>query len=82
MAALPSKAIRYSFLPIDYDIYAIDAGTGTLKWKLSQTIGPSPNGEFSSPVAGNGLLFSANSNGLLYAMDLATGVIKWKYGTP
>lgn len=64
------------------DMYAIDAGAGTLKWKFSQTSGISVNGEFSSPVAGNGLLFAANSNGLVYAVDLVTGAVQWKYGTP
>ncbi len=42
------------FIPTyNYDMYAIDAGAGTLKWKFSQTGGITVNGEFSSPVAGN-----------------------------
>ena len=60
------------------DMYAIDAATGTLKWKFS-TSNTQPSSQFSSPVAGMGLLFAANNNGLFYALDETTGVIRWTY---
>lgn len=70
------------FVPIvNNDLYAIDT-LGNLVWKfsLANGINPLSLGLFSSPVAGGGLLFASNTDGVIYAMNETTGLVKWQYG--
>jgi outer membrane protein assembly factor BamB len=62
------------------ELNAIDAASGTLKWKF---ISPIPN-LTSSPIVSNGVLYMASSGqniGILYAVNIVDGSLKWSYTT-
>ncbi|HEY2581615.1 MAG TPA: PQQ-binding-like beta-propeller repeat protein [Mucilaginibacter sp.] len=61
----------------DSNLYAIDAISGTLKWKFSSTGGFS----YSSPTVKNGIVYAGNTNNIMYALDATTGAVKWQYAT-
>ena len=60
----------------DGNLYALDAGTGLLKWKF-KTNGIIHN----SPALYNGMVFFGSWDTYLYAVDAQTGKEKWKFKT-
>ena len=56
-------------------LLALDPISGSIIWQLNTNAGSA-----SPPVAGDGLIFSANSNGDLDAYDAGTGAQKWSLG--
>ena len=58
----------------DNNFYALDAGTGKLRWKF-KTGGV----VHSSPAYANGLLYFGSWDSVLYAVDASTGKEKWKF---
>lgn len=58
---------------LDGNIYALDATTGTLKWKY-QTAGA----VYSTPTLSNDVIYVGSSDGSLYAINAASGSLKWK----
>ncbi|RAJ97400.1 outer membrane protein assembly factor BamB [Larkinella arboricola] len=65
-------------------LYALDALTGTQRWKcLLDSVynvgGYIPNLNISSPIFEKGILYVGHSNGSLYAVDAKTGTKKWEY---
>ncbi|HVY74943.1 MAG TPA: PQQ-binding-like beta-propeller repeat protein [Puia sp.] len=57
-------------------IYALDAGTGQLKWKYVDD-------RFieSEPTAANGRLYSNDAHGNIFSLDINTGNVIWTYTT-
>ncbi len=60
----------------DTNIYALDAGSGSLKWKFK-----TGDVVHSSPAISGGTLFVGSWDTFLYALDAATGKEKWKFKT-
>lgn len=60
----------------DGNLYALDAGTGLLKWKF-KTNGIIHN----SPALYNGMVYFGSWDTWLYAVDAQTGKEKWKFKT-
>jgi len=62
----------------DGNVYALNAGTGTLLWKYA-----TGNGVESSPTVANGVVYvgSAPYNGSVYALNANTGAKLWSYAT-
>lgn len=58
----------------DGNLYALDAGSGSLRWKFNT--GGSVR---SSPALADGVVYVGSGDGYMYAIDSATGVLKWKY---
>ena len=58
------------------DFYAIDAGTGVIKWRVS-----SGSPILSSASSASGIVFVGNNGGNINAYDAQTGVGKWKFST-
>ncbi len=59
----------------DSYIYALDAMTGAVKWKMA-TGGPVS----STPTVANGVVYIGSDDGYLYALDAQTGAQKWRVG--
>lgn len=57
-------------------IYAIDAETGTERWKF-----PTDGSVQSSPAVLNGTVFVGSDDGNVYALDADTGNLRWKFNT-
>jgi eukaryotic-like serine/threonine-protein kinase len=60
----------------DGNIYALDAGTGALKWKFQ-----TGDVVHASPAIANGILFIGSWDSFFYAIDAVTGKEKWRYKT-
>jgi outer membrane protein assembly factor BamB len=60
------------FGSLDRNLYALDAETGSLKWKYPANVAG------SSPKVANGVVFVGAFNDLL-ALDAGAGKLKWKY---
>lgn len=60
----------------DGNIYALDAGTGALRWKFQ-----TGDVVHSSPAIADGSLFIGSWDGYLYALDAVTGKEKWRFKT-
>lgn len=60
----------------DGNIYALDAGTGSLKWKFK-----TGDVVHSSPAISDGTLLIGGWDSYLYALDAATGREKWRFKT-
>ncbi len=58
-------------------IYALDAATGTLKWKYA-----TGGGVASSPTISNGVVYVGSGDGLVYAINASEGSLKWTYTPP
>jgi eukaryotic-like serine/threonine-protein kinase len=55
----------------DSNVYAMDAGTGNVKWK-------SKTGFLkASPAVSNGVIYVASTNDSLYSIDATTGKLSW-----
>ena len=60
----------------DGNIYALDAATGTLKWKFQ-----TGDVVHASPAIAGGTLFVGSWDSYFYALDAATGKEKWRFKT-
>ncbi len=60
----------------DHNIYALDAKTGTLKWKF--TTGDVVH---ASPAVADGVLYIGSWDRYFYALDALTGKVRWKFQT-
>jgi outer membrane protein assembly factor BamB len=60
----------------DRNLYAINLGDGTLKWKFKTDSRVS-----SSPAVVNGVVYFLSYDGNFYAVNGATGQAKWKFAT-
>jgi hypothetical protein len=60
----------------NFNLYAIDAVTGTEKWRFA-------TGAWvhSSPAVANGVVYVGSHDKNLYAIDAATGMEKWRFTT-
>jgi polyvinyl alcohol dehydrogenase (cytochrome) len=67
----------------DAKFYALDAGTGAVRWSfdLTQVAGPwttaSPDPVRDGPAVANGTVYFGDSRGYLYAVNQATGALEW-----
>lgn len=60
----------------DGNIYAVDAATGSLRWKFQ-----TGNVVHASPAVADGMVFLGSWDGFFYALDAATGQQKWRFKT-
>jgi outer membrane protein assembly factor BamB len=60
----------------DGNVYALDASTGSLKWKFQ-----TGNVVHASPAVADGLVFIGSWDTYFYALDANTGSEKWKFKT-
>jgi len=60
----------------DTNIYALDADTGSLKWKFK-----TGDVVHASPAVANGILFMGSWDSYFYALDAATGKEEWRFKT-
>jgi outer membrane protein assembly factor BamB len=60
----------------DGNIYALDAATGSLKWKFK-----AGDVVHASPAISDGTLFVGSWDSYFYALDAATGKEKWRFKT-
>lgn len=60
----------------DGNVYALDAASGSLKWKFQTS-----DVVHSSPAIANGVLFIGSWDSFLYALDAATGKEQWRFKT-
>ncbi len=60
----------------DHNLYAVNAGDGSLRWKF-HTDGPVN----SSPAIESGIVYAGSLDGNFYAVDAETGKLKWKFKT-
>ncbi len=61
---------------LDYNVYALDAKTGSLRWKYQ-----TGNGVWSSPAVSGGVVYVGSRDKNVYALDAVTGALIWKYTT-
>src|SRR5581483_650555 len=60
----------------DTNVYALDAATGSLKWKFKTA-----DVVHASPAIADGTVFVGSWDSYFYALDAATGREKWKFKT-
>jgi len=60
----------------DGNVYALDAATGSLKWKL-----PTGDVVHASPAIADGRLFIGSWDSYFYALDASTGKELWRFKT-
>ena len=60
----------------DANVYAIDASTGTMKWRFK-----AGDVIHASPALADGTLYIGSWDSYFYAMDAATGKQKWRFKT-
>ena len=60
----------------DGHVYAVDAASGTLKWKFR-----TGDVVHASPAIADGMLFIGGWDTYLYALDAASGTERWKFKT-
>jgi outer membrane protein assembly factor BamB len=60
----------------DGNVYALDAGSGTLKWKFH-----TGDVVHASPAIADGTLFIGSWDSFFYALNAATGKEKWRFKT-
>lgn len=58
----------------DGNVYALDAGSGALKWKFQ-----TGDVVHASPAFAGGVIFVGSWDSYLYALDAATGQEKWRF---
>lgn len=74
--ASPAIADRTVYLANGFSVFAIDADTGTQRWKFAMEYA----GE-SSPTVVDGVVYVASKENRLYALDAETGEQRWFYKT-
>jgi outer membrane protein assembly factor BamB len=68
----------------DGNLYALDAATGTLKWKsylgitASAACDPSRLGVSSGPAVANGVVYVGGGDGYFYALNASNGQTLWR----
>jgi outer membrane protein assembly factor BamB len=60
----------------DTNIYALDAASGTLKWKFK-----TGDVVHASPAIADGTLYVGSWDSYFYALDAATGAARWRFKT-
>ncbi|MBV9181165.1 MAG: PQQ-binding-like beta-propeller repeat protein, partial [Acidobacteria bacterium] len=60
----------------DGSIYALDATSGSLKWKF-----PTGDVVHASPAVSNGMVFIGSWDRYMYALDASSGKEKWRFKT-
>jgi outer membrane protein assembly factor BamB len=78
-ALLSSPAVAEGTVYIgggDHNVYALDAKTGTLRWKTR-----TGNVVHASPAVSGGLVYIGSWDRYLYALDGGTGEVRWKFAT-
>lgn len=60
----------------DGNVYALDAGTGALKWKFK-----TGDVVHASPAVADGMVFIGSWDSWFYALDAKTGAVRWKFKT-
>ena len=60
----------------DGNLYALDAATGTLRWKFA-----AGDVVHSSPAVANGMVYFGSWDTFFYALDAKSGVEKWRFKT-
>jgi outer membrane protein assembly factor BamB len=60
----------------DFNVYALDAATGALKWKFA-----TGNVVHATPAVADGVVYVGSWDSFFYALDAATGAVRWKYQT-
>ena len=60
----------------DGHVYAVDAGTGVLKWKFK-----TGDVVHSSPAVSRGVVYVGSWDSYFYALDAETGALRWKFKT-
>ncbi|HUK23861.1 MAG TPA: PQQ-binding-like beta-propeller repeat protein [Terriglobales bacterium] len=60
----------------DGNVYALDAGSGQLKWKFHTA-----DVVHASPAIADGVLFIGSWDSYFYALDAASGMEKWRFKT-
>lgn len=76
-----SPAVADGLVVIGADqLYAVDAATGTERWRFS-TGGTDGDVIASSPAIADGVVYVGSDNGRLFAVDLASGTERWSYDT-
>jgi eukaryotic-like serine/threonine-protein kinase len=60
----------------DLSVYALDAGSGELKWKFK-----TGDVVHASPAISDGTLFVGSWDSYFYALDAETGKVKWRFKT-
>jgi eukaryotic-like serine/threonine-protein kinase len=60
----------------DGNVYALDAGTGALKWKFK-----TGDVVHASPAIADGTVFIGSWDSFFYALDAATGAQRWRFKT-
>lgn len=58
----------------DGNVYALDAASGTLRWKY-----PTGNVVHASPAYANGVVFVGSWDSYFYAIDATSGALKWRF---
>lgn len=82
--ATPTLAPTTAYLGAGSTVYALDARTGSQRWKYD-TGQPTTSGGITSIFVNSGTVFFKDSAGLLNALDAATGAFRWKlpiHGVP
>jgi len=57
----------------DDNVYALDATTGSLRWKYSAA-----KSVYSSPAVAEGFVYAGSADGSIYALNAGTGALVWK----
>lgn len=60
----------------DHNVYALDAQTGSLKWKFA-----TGNVVHASPAIAGGVVYIGSWDRYLYALDAQSGALLWKFQT-
>ena len=60
----------------DHHVYAVDAGSGALRWKFE-----TGNVVHASPAVADGVVYIGSWDRNLYALNAATGALIWKFQT-
>lgn len=60
----------------DHNIYAIDASSGTLRWKFG-----TGDVVHASPAVADGTVYVGSWDRYFYALDAKTGALQWKFAT-
>ena len=60
----------------DGSVYALDARTGTLRWRFRTR-----DVVHTSPAVANGVVYAGSFDRSLYALDARTGALRWRFAT-
>lgn len=61
----------------DHYMYALNASTGSLKWRYKQD-SVFGGGYYSSPTVVNGVVYFGSNDGHIYAVDAISGNLRWR----